>query len=65
MGRPIVHFEIMGKDGGKLSDFYKRAFDWEIQQVPEDRTLRPITSSRRRARGSAAASAPRVTASRW
>lgn len=34
MGRPVVHFEIMGKDGGKLSDFYKKAFDWQVQAIP-------------------------------
>lgn len=30
MGRPVVHFEIMGTDAGGLRDFYSRLFDWEI-----------------------------------
>lgn len=30
MGRPVVHFEIMGRDGAKLRSFYADLFDWEI-----------------------------------
>ena len=30
MGRPIVHFEILGKDAKKLQDFYAKLFDWKI-----------------------------------
>lgn len=30
MGQPVVHFEIAGKDGKKLEDFYARMFDWKI-----------------------------------
>ena len=30
MGRPIVHFEIIGKDAVKLQKFYADLFDWEI-----------------------------------
>jgi predicted enzyme related to lactoylglutathione lyase len=30
MGRPVVHFEIMGRDAPALRDFYGRLFDWEI-----------------------------------
>ncbi|MGH7608734.1 MAG: VOC family protein [Candidatus Dormibacteria bacterium] len=30
MANPIVHFEITGKDGKALQDFYQRAFGWEI-----------------------------------
>ena len=30
MGRPVVHFEIHGKDGKKLQEFYKTLFEWEI-----------------------------------
>jgi predicted enzyme related to lactoylglutathione lyase len=30
MGAPVVHFEIAGKDGGKLQKFYADIFDWEI-----------------------------------
>ncbi len=30
MTRPIVHFEIMGRDGAKLQDFYRALFGWKI-----------------------------------
>jgi uncharacterized protein len=30
MPNPVVHFEIVGKDGAKLQDFYRNLFDWEI-----------------------------------
>jgi predicted enzyme related to lactoylglutathione lyase len=30
MGRPVVHFEIMGRNAPALRDFYGRLFDWEI-----------------------------------
>ena len=30
MGRPVVHFEVMGKDGEKLRSFYAELFDWKI-----------------------------------
>jgi predicted enzyme related to lactoylglutathione lyase len=30
MPNPIVHFEIMGKDGKKLQDFYSQLFGWTI-----------------------------------
>jgi len=30
MGRPVVHFEVMGKDGEKLRSFYAKLFDWKI-----------------------------------
>jgi uncharacterized protein len=30
MGRPVTHFEIMGKDGEKLRGFYAELFDWKI-----------------------------------
>jgi uncharacterized protein len=29
MGQPVVHFEIMGRDGAKLRSFYRDLFDWE------------------------------------
>ncbi len=31
MGNPVVHFEIAGKDGKKLQDFYGKVFDWKIK----------------------------------
>ena len=30
MGQPVVHFEIVGKDGKKLQRYYSDLFDWEI-----------------------------------
>lgn len=30
MAAPVVHFEIVGKDGEKLQKFYSELFDWEI-----------------------------------
>ncbi len=30
MGQPVVHFEIMGKDGEKLRSYYSELFGWEI-----------------------------------
>jgi predicted enzyme related to lactoylglutathione lyase len=30
MGQPIVHFEVVGKDGGKLRSYYSDLFGWEI-----------------------------------
>jgi uncharacterized protein len=30
MGQPVVHFEIIGKDGAKLQSYYSELFGWEI-----------------------------------
>jgi predicted enzyme related to lactoylglutathione lyase len=30
MGQPVVHFEVIGKDGKKLQSYYAELFDWEI-----------------------------------
>ena len=30
MGRPVVHFEVVGKDGPALQSFYSTLFEWEI-----------------------------------
>ena len=30
MANPVVHFEVTGKDGKKLQDFYAGAFGWKI-----------------------------------
>jgi len=34
MTYPIVHFEILGPDGPAAVDFYRRLFDWDLQEVP-------------------------------
>ncbi|MBV8086032.1 MAG: VOC family protein [Chloroflexi bacterium] len=30
MGLPVTYFEITGKDGKKLQEFYSKTFDWKI-----------------------------------
>jgi predicted enzyme related to lactoylglutathione lyase len=30
MGQPVVHFEVIGKDGQKLISYYSELFGWEI-----------------------------------
>src|SRR5688572_9208621 len=30
MGQPVVHFEIVGKDGEALKQYYSELFGWEI-----------------------------------
>jgi predicted enzyme related to lactoylglutathione lyase len=30
MGQPVVHFEVIGKDGEKLRGYYSELFGWEI-----------------------------------
>ena len=30
MGQPVVHFEVIGKDGAALRSFYTDLFGWEI-----------------------------------
>jgi uncharacterized protein len=30
VGRPVVHFEITGRDGPALQSFYSRLFGWDV-----------------------------------
>jgi uncharacterized protein len=30
MGKPVVHFEVIGKDGDKLQSYYAELFGWNI-----------------------------------
>ena len=30
MGQPVVHFEVIGKDGDRLRSYYSELFGWEI-----------------------------------
>jgi uncharacterized protein len=30
MGQPVVHFEVVGKDGEKLQKYYADLFDWDV-----------------------------------
>jgi predicted enzyme related to lactoylglutathione lyase len=32
MGQPVVQFEIAGRNGGKLREFYGYLFDWKIEK---------------------------------
>jgi hypothetical protein len=34
MPNPVVHFEIIGKNGQALRDFYQKAFGWNAQVMP-------------------------------
>ncbi len=35
MGQPVVHFEIVGKDGGTLRRYYSELFGWKIESHME------------------------------
>jgi len=35
MGQPVVHFEVIGKDGDKLRSYYSELFGWEIDSDNE------------------------------
>jgi uncharacterized protein len=35
VGQPVVHWEIGGRDGSKLHEFYRTLFDWKIQIDPQ------------------------------
>jgi uncharacterized protein len=37
MGHPVVHFEIVGKDGDKLQSYYAELFGWGIDADNEMR----------------------------
>jgi predicted enzyme related to lactoylglutathione lyase len=30
MGQPVVHFEVVGRDGAKLQSYYAEMFDWKV-----------------------------------
>lgn len=31
MGQPVVHFEVVGKDGAKLQGYYGELFGWKME----------------------------------
>jgi predicted enzyme related to lactoylglutathione lyase len=35
MGQPVVHFEVIGKDGEKLQSYYSELFGWQIDSDNE------------------------------
>jgi hypothetical protein len=40
MGNPFVHCELLSNDPVKAKEFYKKLFDWKLEDVPEmDYTL--------------------------
>lgn len=49
MGEPVVHFEVIGKDGDKLRSYYSELFGWKFDTdnpmdygvVPRDQNLAP------------------------
>jgi predicted enzyme related to lactoylglutathione lyase len=36
MSHPVVHFEVAGKDLGKLQQFYGELFGWKTQKVESE-----------------------------
>ncbi|MBM3668040.1 MAG: glyoxalase [Actinobacteria bacterium] len=36
MGQPVVHFEVMGKDGPGLREYYSELFGWEFSSPAPD-----------------------------
>lgn len=49
MGAPVVHFEVVGKDGQALNSFYSSLFDWAIDSsnpmgygmIPREQNVNP------------------------
>jgi hypothetical protein len=35
MGNPVVHFEVVGKNGDALKGFYESLFGWKSQSIQE------------------------------
>ena len=64
MTRPVVHFEIHGKDGAKLQEFYRSLFGWEIDANNPMQYGMVTPGVGGPAEGSAAAS-PARTPRRW
>ena len=49
MGKPVVHFEVVGKDGPKLREFYSELFEWQFSDPmgPTNYAVTPHDPSRR------------------
>lgn len=45
MANPVVHWEIGGRDGAKLQEFYGSLFDWEIKANEEMGGYRLVEAS--------------------
>ena len=35
MSHPVIHFEVTGKDGAALQEYYGDLFDWKMQPVAD------------------------------
>jgi uncharacterized protein len=35
MGQPVVHFEVIGRDGEKLQSYYAELFEWNVDASNE------------------------------
>ena len=35
MGQPVVHFEVVGRDGEKLQSYYAELFNWDVNAENE------------------------------
>jgi predicted enzyme related to lactoylglutathione lyase len=35
MGQPVVHWELMSKEPGRVADFYAKIFGWKVQHMPQ------------------------------
>ena len=67
MGQAVVHFEVVGKDGGKLQEYYSQLFGWNINSDnpmnygmvdgKDNKTMAATAAS-----AAASARAPRATA---
>ena len=33
MGQPVMHFEVLGRDGAMLREYFGQLFGWEFQEV--------------------------------
>lgn len=45
MQNPVLWFEVVGKDGGKLQKFYKDVFGWQIAGADGDETYGLVTAA--------------------
>ena len=39
MPNPIVHFEVLGKDKAVLEDFYRTAFEWQLNPAMDNYSM--------------------------
>ena len=59
MGQPVVHFEILGKDGEALKSYYSQLFGWEID------SSNPMNYGIVPARGTPTRTAPGSAGASW